>query len=94
VPDEADELPPEGAEHLWEWFVELASGRQAAGFGACALSWVDMAAWAALNGHMPSPWEFAVLRRLDGVYLEVSAASNTPERRNTNDRPSNIRVRR
>lgn len=93
VPPEADP-PPAGAEFLWEWFLDLSAGRASNGFGPSPLSWQDIAAWAALTGQAPTPWEVSVLRRLDRVYLEVAVSNDTTPGRNASDRPRHLRVRR
>ncbi len=95
VPPEllAPPCPPE-VEHLWEWFAELSSGRSSNGFGANPLGWADIEAWARLTDRAPSVWEVGLLKRLDGVYLEVTAPKPTPQGSNAVGGSGNPRVRR
>lgn len=79
--------------HLWEWFADLSGARPHTGFGPGPLPFSEIQAWANLTGHRPTPWEVGVLKRLDGVYLEVTAKFSTPAR-GTSDGLSDSRVRR
>ena len=59
---------PEAMAHVWGWFLELASGRTC-GMGANPITWEGMAAWSALTGARPAPWEVRAIRELDSAYL-------------------------
>jgi hypothetical protein len=83
---------PSAMEHLWLWFADLSRGRPHTGFGPGPIPYSEILAWAALTGQRPSPWEVAVLKRLDGVYLEVTAKFQTPP--GGKNGPSDSRVRR
>ncbi|MCA1973885.1 MAG: hypothetical protein LDL44_13685, partial [Caenispirillum sp.] len=65
-------LPPE-AEYLWRWFLDLHGARASSGFGPQPLSYGEIAAYAALHGLAPTPWEVGVLRDLDREYLKHAA---------------------
>lgn len=60
----APPLPPEAA-HLWEWFLDLHAARSP----GRPLAWHEIAAWAALSGERPAPWEVRALRALDAAWL-------------------------
>lgn len=66
------DLPcPELVQYLFEWFLELSAQRSSNGFGANPLTFAECAAWATLTGREPSPWEVALLMRLDAVQLSA-----------------------
>lgn len=71
-----DELHPKEPHpnvlYLWGWFLDLHSSR-----GEGGLTYSEIAAWAALTGIEPSPWEISILRRLDRTYLASRAEDNT-----------------
>jgi hypothetical protein len=67
--------PPQGLEHLWQWWLELDAGRQSTGFGMGRITWLDLYAWSSLNGLSLSPLETRLLMAMDRAYL---AAKNTP----------------
>lgn len=52
---------PERLAYLWIWFVEIYSGVSGGGFSVPGVGWTDLAAWAALTGEQPEPWEARVL---------------------------------
>ena len=76
------ELPdvPEGFEHLWDWFWELASGRGSNGFGPLPLSWESMAAWAGIAGVPLAPWLARIFRRMDTAWLSEQAKQTSKTR--------------
>jgi len=59
--------------HLWRWFVDLHSARGSSGYGPNPIPYAEIAAWASLTGWPPSPWEVAIIRRIDTVFLKVAA---------------------
>ena len=80
-PPELD-LPdlPDPVAHVWEWFADLHRARGSNGFGPNPLTYSEMAAWARLTGADPGPWEVALLKHLDGVYLDIQAKAPKPVR--------------
>lgn len=65
---------PRAAAYLWEWFLELSAARAAGGFGPAAITYPDIFAWSQLTGRAPAPWEVALLKQLDAVFIQVMAA--------------------
>lgn len=59
---------PEAAAQVWEWFMELATGRTA-GLGPNPLTWEGIAAWCDLTGNRPAPWEVRAIKALDLAFL-------------------------
>ena len=53
---------------MWGWFWAL-NARRSAGFQPNPISYCDIAAWAALMGAKPSPWEVWLITRLDDAFL-------------------------
>lgn len=66
-------LPGAGA-HVWRWFCDLHCGRQS-GFGLSPVSYHDMLSYFTLHRERPEQWEFAVLRRLDGIALKALSSA-------------------
>lgn len=75
VLNDAPPCPPE-LEHVWEWFDSLNTGRGSNGFGPSPLSFGEIAAWSALTGNDPTPWEVDLLKALDLTYLKEMAADD------------------
>jgi hypothetical protein len=71
------ELPP-AAEGIWMAFLELAGRRHVSGFGASALTYGDLDAWARLTGRRVSPLEVRLLTRLDDTWLASVQPKATP----------------
>lgn len=65
------------------WFDDLASARQMGHAEPAALSWADTQAWAQLMGYSPEPWQVAVLRHLDALWLNAWRTGR-PKQRNQN----------
>lgn len=63
---------PEGAAHVWGWFLELGSGRTG-GFGPNPLTWEGIAAWCHLTGNQLAPWELRAIKALDAAFLTAGA---------------------
>lgn len=61
------ELPPMGA-YVWTWFLELHAARGSSGFGPLPIGYGEIAAWAALTGRAPLPWEIELLTALDRIW--------------------------
>jgi hypothetical protein len=53
---------------VWGWFWAL-HARRSSGFAPNPISYADIAAWAALMGARPSPWEVWLITRLDDAFL-------------------------
>jgi hypothetical protein len=70
VAPELQNMPelPRGTEHIWSWYCELDSKRQA-GMNVNALSWSDIRAYFDLKRIHPSTWELQALVRLDDAFL-------------------------
>jgi hypothetical protein len=68
--------------YLWNWFHELSDARSSGGMGPCCITYQDIAAWSRLSGHKPSPWDVAVLRDLDRLWMSIipnpEATGNPP----------------
>jgi hypothetical protein len=62
---------PRGFAYLWTWFLELHAARGSSGIAHNPISFSDLLAWARLTGRRPMAWDVAVLRRIDGVFLEI-----------------------
>lgn len=56
---------PNGGHKLFRWFFELSNRRGSNGYGPNPISPSDMAAWFALTGRDPEPWEIFALSRMD-----------------------------
>ena len=69
---------PAAGEHLWEWFLELNAARGAGGMAMAAITYPDIAAWSALRGIRPAPWEVEILTALDRA-LRAEAARSAPK---------------
>lgn len=57
-------IPPEG-EYLWRWYCELERTRQMAAHAVQAMTYTEIAAWAALTDCWPLPHEVDALLTLD-----------------------------
>ena len=71
LPDELANAPPMPAEmaHVWRWFCELHASRTHGQFGAFPIGYGEIAAWAALTGVSPKPYEVTALRAIDDAFL-------------------------
>lgn len=67
---------PALVEHVWFWFLDLSRSRGGSGFGANALSFSEIAAWCALSGERPSPYEVELIRALDGLFMTPPEVRN------------------
>ena len=66
---------PQGTERVWEWFQELRRGLFSTHGNLIALTYAEIAAWAALTRTRVRPLEVARLRALDRVFLAVALRS-------------------
>lgn len=64
---------PRQAQHVWEWFLELAAARTGNGFGPNPISFSELKAWADLTGRNPKPLEIQWLKALDRLWLSINA---------------------
>ncbi|MFO0271361.1 MAG: hypothetical protein ACK53W_12605 [Gemmatimonadota bacterium] len=81
-PPELDMPPiPDCIAHVWEWWVDIASSRGSTGFGPAAITYSEIAAWAALTGADPTPFEVQALRAIERAYLDVQAEIAAQETR-------------
>lgn len=71
---EAIPLPPNPAEYLTEWLIEIGPS-----IGDRPIGYADLAAWQAISGIELEPWEARALRRLSGEYLGQSARARKPD---------------
>lgn len=71
LPDELANAPQMPAElaHVWRWFCELHATRAHGQCGAFPIGFAEIAAWAALTGVRPRPFEVAALRAIDDVFM-------------------------
>lgn len=72
VPVELRDQPelPESAEHVWNWFLELNSGRTASMAGLNTISYSEIKAWAELLKMDLAVWEVNALKALDRAFLD------------------------
>lgn len=56
---------PEVISHVYEWFLELHSGRQNGPIG-----FSDIKAWSELTGRQITPFETRLIKNLDAEYLK------------------------
>lgn len=71
VPVELQDQPelPESAVHVWEWFLELNSGRTASMAGLNVISYAEIKAWAELLNEKLAVWEVNAIKALDRAFL-------------------------
>lgn len=60
-------------QYLWQWFCELSDARGSSGFGAAALGFADLDAWARFSGITLSRFERDTLLQLDRAYMDEQA---------------------
>ena len=66
------------AEYIADWLFEIGPVVPA-GMGKARIGWQDIAAWSALSGVEPEPWEAKLLRSLSGAYLAMSLDAEDPQ---------------
>lgn len=71
MPGELRDAPelPQNARHVWMWFMELNRARPSSGFGASAISFMEIESWARLTHTLIEPWEIRALCLLDETFL-------------------------
>ena len=68
---------PEGAQHIWDWFLDLCSGRQRMDRGQpCPLTYSEVSAWAQLLRRRLLPFEVRQLKMLDSLYIQTWRQQN------------------
>jgi len=67
--EEASPVVPSMAEHLWEWFWDVISGK-----GGEEGFWMSLKAWSEMTGTKPTVWEVGVLQQLHGEYQRQISA--------------------
>lgn len=67
---------PDELAYLWDWYCELAAARGSNGWGLNPICYAEIAAWAALTGRDPSPFEVGCIARLDRAELSAIAQRN------------------
>lgn len=60
-------------EHIWGWYNEL-SGTRSGGFGPKPINHQDIMAWSHNTCSDPSPWEVAMILKIDQAWLKFQAA--------------------
>lgn len=63
--------PPECVAHVWGWFQALSLTRGGTGYDALALQPSEIESWARQMRIIMTPWEFALLGRLDAAVLPI-----------------------
>ena len=58
---------PECAQQLWSDFLQLHGSREISERGPCPIRFAELDAYARLMGFAWSPWEVAVIKRLDAL---------------------------
>lgn len=62
-------------EYLWGWWHELRAGVPG-GMGIGPIPWTEADAWCRRTGVDPDPDEWALIRAVDAVYVEVMNADD------------------
>ena len=62
------------AVHLWNWFWEMAQGRQVGMSGYLPLSALEMKAWESMTGNIVRREEWQILREMDQAFLRSANA--------------------
>lgn len=72
VPVELQYQPelPESAAYVWDWFLDLNSGRTASMAGLNAISYLEIQAWADITGEQLARWEVVAIKALDRAFLD------------------------
>lgn len=76
--DMAPPIPPNSLKYLTDWLFEIGPC-VAAGMGAGAIGWRDLAAWQDLTGIELMPWEARLLRTLSRAFVDQSWRSEKPD---------------
>lgn len=71
-------LPPAAADFMADWLFEAGPVRRI-GEADVPLDWVDLSAWADMNGIELAPWQASLLRRLSSAYLGAWHAGKDPD---------------
>jgi hypothetical protein len=68
---------PAWGRHIFAAWIDLHAGRGGNGMGPNPIAWADLAAWAALTGTEPSPFEVRTIMAIDRAWLEEQARTVT-----------------
>jgi hypothetical protein len=71
-----DKECPYALAHVWAWFLDISGSRTSAGFGMNPIAYSEIDAWARLTGQRPTAIEVGILKRLDRLYILVTAKNN------------------
>jgi hypothetical protein len=75
MPEELNIEPlPSSAVYLWNWFLEMHRGRSSNGFGANAISFLEIFAWQRVKGQTLTDWEVEGILAMDAAFLSSAAA--------------------
>lgn len=69
-------LPLETA-HLWEWYQDVSTGRQAGMNGMCPLTWEAIDAYFRLKRIRPEGWEVDTIRAIDAEFMASQFEDST-----------------
>lgn len=64
---------PAGGDLLWTWFAELSAARAYNAAGPVPIAFADIEAYFRLTGWPAAPRHIAVLRSMDGAFLDHAA---------------------
>jgi hypothetical protein len=76
LPELAGPPCPSALRYLVGYFNELHAARGSGGFGPNPIGYVDIDAYARLTRRRLSPFEVAIVVRIDRAFLSVMAAAN------------------
>lgn len=71
-PELVDNHLPDAIAHVWGWFVELSRTRTSGAVAANPISYTEIAAWSALTGRRPDPFEVECIAAIDALVLKTS----------------------
>ena len=60
---------PSAVAYVWTWFNELSNARVSTGFGVSPITYSEILAWSQLTDSEPTPWEVAVIKMLDVLFI-------------------------
>lgn len=81
-----EEIPPPRMRYLIDWFSELKAAAASSGMGPTIITWEAIAAWMAVTGREPSPWELRVIFDLDAVANQVALETKKTQDSSTGSR--------
>lgn len=63
-------------QRVLDWFWQLSAARGSNGMGLNPITFESLAAWSALSGIKPTPFEVRCIRRIDDAYLAWMSQQN------------------